>query len=124
MANDDNNNLPERPDAAESHDNAEARQPYACRRDCRRNKLHSFDWLSDIPGGKAGGDIVEVQFKNTRKGYFRNTTNLPLGPGDIVAVEATPGHDIGTVTLTGALAELRLAISRNTKKPELARTTP
>ena len=120
MANDDNNNLPERPDAAESHDNAEARQPYACRRDCRRNKLHSFDWLSDIPGGKAGGDIVEVQFKNTRKGYFRNTTNLPLGPGDIVAVEATPGHDIGTVTLTGALAELRMkrAAGRNTPDPK------
>lgn len=88
--------------------------------DCRRNKLHSFDWLADIPGGMAGGDIVEVQFKNTRKGYFKNTTNLPLGPGDVVAVEAAPGHDIGTVTLTGELAALRMkrAAGRNTPEPK------
>ncbi len=88
--------------------------------DCRRNKLHSFDWLADIPGGMAGGEIVEVQFKNTRKGYFRNTTNLPLGPGDVVAVEAAPGHDIGTVTLTGELAALRMkrAAGRNTPEPK------
>ena len=61
-----------------------------------------------------------MQFKNTRKGYYRNTTNLPLGTGDLVAVEAVPGHDIGTVTLTGALAELRMKRSagRNTPEPE------
>lgn len=88
--------------------------------DCRRGKLHSFDWLADIPGDKAASDIVEVQFKNTRKGYYRNTTNLPLGTGDLVAVEAVPGHDIGTVTLTGALAELRMKRSagRNTPEPK------
>ena len=51
---------------------------------------------------------MEVQFKNTRRGYYRNTTNLLLEKGDLVAVEAVPGHDIGTVTLTGALAELRM----------------
>ena len=83
--------------------------------DCRRRKLHSFNWLDDIPGGYASGEYVEVQFKNTRKGYYRNTTNLPLESGDLVAVEAVPGHDIGTVTLTGALAELRMrrSLGRN-----------
>ncbi len=75
--------------------------------DCSRAKLHSFDYLADIPGGFARSDYVEVQFKNTRKGYYRNTTNLPLEVGDLVAVEASPGHDIGTVTLMGVLAELR-----------------
>ena len=83
--------------------------------DCRRRKLHSFNWLDDIPGGYASGEYVEVQFKNTRKGYYRNTTNLPLESDDLVAVEAVPGHDIGTVTLTGALAELRMrrSLGRN-----------
>ncbi len=76
--------------------------------DCQRNKLHSFNYLDDIPGGFAGSEYVEVQFKNTRKGYYRNSLNLELEPGDLVAVEASPGHDIGTVTLTGVLAELRM----------------
>lgn len=76
--------------------------------DCKRRKLHSFNWLEDIPGGCADSDIVEVQFKNTRKGYYLNATNLPLVIGDVVAVEAAPGHDIGTVSMTGALAELRM----------------
>lgn len=76
--------------------------------DCRRGKLHSYNWLGDIPGGYADSEYVEVQFKNTRKGYYRNCTNLPLEIGDMVAVEAVPGHDIGSVTLTGALAELRM----------------
>lgn len=79
-------------------------------KDCRcpRGKLHCFDWLEDIPGGMTDFDIVEVQFKNTRKGYYRNSSNLPLERGDIVAVEAAPGHDIGTVTLTGRLVELQM----------------
>lgn len=76
--------------------------------DCKRRKLHSFNWLEDIPGGCADSDIVEVQFKNTRKGYYLNATNLPLVIGDVVAVEAAPGHDIGTVSMTGALAVLRM----------------
>lgn len=92
----------------ESYEGVEDQQPLIHRDDCRRRKLHCFNWLADIPGDCAGGDIVEVQFKNTRKGYYRNCTNLPLGPGDLVAVEAVPGHDIGTITLTGALAELRM----------------
>ena len=80
--------------------------------DCRRCKLQSTDWLADIPGGYADSDFVEVQFKNTRKGYYRNCTNLPLIIGDLVAVEAVPGHDIGTVSMTGALVELRMKRAR------------
>ena len=99
----------------------QARCGKAC--DCRRSKLHSFDWLGDIPGGFADSEYVEVQFKNTRKGYYRNSTNLPLGTGDMVAVEATPGHDIGMVTLTGALAELRMrrSLGRNGNVADIKR---
>jgi cell fate regulator YaaT (PSP1 superfamily) len=64
--------------------------------------------LEDIPGGYADDDMVEVQFKNTRKGYFKNSTNLDLKIGDLVAVEASPGHDIGTVTMVGALVRLQM----------------
>lgn len=77
-------------------------------RRCPRGKLHCFNWLEDIPGGMTDFDIVEVQFKNTRKGFYRNSTKLDLVPGDLVAVEATPGHDIGTVTLTGKLVALQM----------------
>lgn len=80
-----------------------------------RSKLHSFDWLDDIPGGKAGSDVVEVQFKNARKGYYRNTTGLDLQIGDYVAVEAVPGHDIGRVTLMGLLAERRAARAKGNR---------
>ena len=52
--------------------------------------------------------MVEVQFKNTRKGYYRNSNAIPLEKGDIVAVESSPGHDIGTVTLTGRLVRLQM----------------
>ena len=77
------------------------------RADCR-GKLHCFNWLEDIPGGYADDDMVEVQFKNTRKGFYKNSQNIPLEIGDIVAVEAAPGHDIGRVTLTGALVRLQM----------------
>lgn len=73
-----------------------------------RGKLHCYDWLQDIPGGQADFDIVEVQFKNTRKGFFRNSLHIPLAIGDTVAVEALPGHDIGQVTLTGRLVALQM----------------
>ena len=53
-------------------------------------------------------DLVEVQFKHTRKGYYHNVNNLELKKGDIVAVEASPGHDIGIVTLTGRLVNLQV----------------
>lgn len=71
-----------------------------------RGKLTCTDWLSDIPAGDC--DLVEVLFKNTRKGIYRNSTHLDLAIGDMVAVEASPGHDIGCVTLTGPLVRLRL----------------
>ena len=72
------------------------------------NKLNTYDWLADIPAGEDVCDMVEVQFKNTRKGYYKNSNKLKLEKGDIVAVEASPGHDIGTVTLTGRLVPLQM----------------
>lgn len=71
-------------------------------------KLETFDYLSSLPVGCAVEDYVEVQFKNTRKGFYLNNLHLPLYKGDIVAVEASPGHDIGTVTLTGKMVELQM----------------
>ncbi|MCQ2128022.1 MAG: hypothetical protein MJZ08_01135 [Bacteroidaceae bacterium] len=71
-------------------------------------QLNTYDWLADVPGNIEETDLVEVQFKNTRKGYYHNVNNLPLKKGDIVAVEASPGHDIGVVTLTGRLVKMQL----------------
>jgi cell fate regulator YaaT (PSP1 superfamily) len=67
------------------------------------SKLHVYDWLDDVINIANPSDLVEVRFKNTRKDFFRNINNLQLDQGDIVAVEANPGHDIGIVTLTGNL---------------------
>ena len=66
-------------------------------------KLNVYDWLYDIKSTINTEDIVEVRFKNTRKDYYRNVNNLVLKPGDMVAVEASPGHDIGMVSLVGDL---------------------
>ncbi|MDE6377880.1 MAG: hypothetical protein K2K72_03955, partial [Duncaniella sp.] len=77
-------------------------------RRCPRGKLHSTNWMDDIPAAGTQYDIVEVLFKNTRKGYYRNSLGLPLEIGDLVAVESNPGHDIGTVTLTGPLVALQM----------------
>ncbi|MFI3302197.1 MAG: PSP1 domain-containing protein, partial [Rikenellaceae bacterium] len=63
-------------------------------------KLHETDWLEEFPENEPS-DIFEIRFKNTRRSYYRNVNNLPLKRGDIVAVEASPGHDIGVVSLTG-----------------------
>lgn len=63
-------------------------------------KLHETDWLAEYPNN-GPTDIVEVRFKNTHRSYYANVNNLPLEVGDIVAVEASPGHDIGIVSLTG-----------------------
>lgn len=84
-----------------------------CRGAC---KLQSYNWLEDIPGGFADSEIVEVTFKNTRKGYYKNSSHLQLEIGDMVAVEATPGHDIGMVSLTGILAEQRMKRARNSNE--------
>jgi cell fate regulator YaaT (PSP1 superfamily) len=67
------------------------------------NKLDSFNWLQDLPFIPGSNDIVEIRFKNTRKGFYRNVNNLRLGIGDVVAVEASPGHDIGRVSMVGSL---------------------
>ncbi|MDD4970441.1 MAG: regulatory iron-sulfur-containing complex subunit RicT [Paludibacter sp.] len=72
------------------------------------HKLSTFDWMCDLPETQADTDFVEVQFKNTRKGYFLNSTKIPLEKGDIVAVESSPGHDIGDVTLVGRLVLLQM----------------
>lgn len=90
-----------------------------CGRACGRqdHQLNTYDWLADVPGNNATTDLVEVQFKNTRKGYYHNVNNLDLKKGDIVAVEANPGHDIGVVTLTGQLVRLQIK-KANIKSPE------
>lgn len=71
-------------------------------------QLNTNDWLADVPGNAESTDLVEVQFKNTRKAYYHNVNNLDLQKGDVVAVEANPGHDIGVVTLTGRLVNLQI----------------
>ncbi len=81
-----------------------------CRRGVSRSnhQLNTFDWMADVPGNAESTDLVEVQFKNTRKGYYHNVNGLDLQKGDWVAVEASPGHDIGVVTLTGRLVHLQV----------------
>jgi cell fate regulator YaaT (PSP1 superfamily) len=85
-----------------------------CCRGCSRvkNKLNNYDWLNDIEAAQQATDFVEVQFKNTRKGYYLNKERLQLKKGDVIAVESTPGHDIGTVTLTGKLVLLQMKKNR------------
>ncbi len=86
---------------------------------CSRHadKLNTYDYLADLPDNAQACDIVEVQFKPPRKGYFINVNNLPLEKGDVVAVEANPGHDIGTVTMTGRLVPLQ--IKKANLKPDV-----
>jgi cell fate regulator YaaT (PSP1 superfamily) len=72
------------------------------------HQLNTYDWLADVPGNAESTDLVEVQFKNTRKAYYHNVNGLDLKKGDWVAVEANPGHDIGVVTLTGRLVSLQI----------------
>lgn len=82
------------------------------------NKLTVFDWLSnmDLPEGQSPCDMVEVRFKNGRKEFFKNTDNLQLHIGDVVATEAHPGHDIGTISLTGELVKVQM--QKKNAKPE------
>ncbi len=81
-----------------------------CKRGVSRSdhQLNTYDWLADVPENAWSTDLVEVQFKNTRKGYYHNVNGLDLKKGDWVAVEASPGHDIGIVSLTGRLVELQV----------------
>ena len=84
-------------------------------------QLNTYDWLADVPGNLDDTDLVEVQFKHTRKGYYHNVNNLELKKGDIVAVEANPGHDIGVVTLTGRLVQLQLKKANLKSSEEIRR---
>jgi cell fate regulator YaaT (PSP1 superfamily) len=90
-------------------------QPKGCRNNgtCGTdgcNKLTVFDWLSNmsLPNGEKPFEFVEVRFKNSRKEFFRNTENLALSIGDIVATQAQSGHDIGMITLTGELVKVQM----------------
>jgi cell fate regulator YaaT (PSP1 superfamily) len=90
-----------------------------CKRHC--NKLNTYDWLCDIPESESATDYVEVQFKNTRKGYYLNSNKIPLEKGDVVAVESSPGHDIGTVSMTGKLVLLQMKKHRIRPDAEVKR---
>ena len=94
-----------------------------CCKGCGRQdkQLNVFDWLADVPGNINETDFVEVQFKNTRKGYYLNSNKIALQKDDIVAVEASPGHDIGTVTLTGSLVLLQMKKARIKSDAEIRR---
>ena len=106
--NDNNNNNEKQPD------------PCCCRR--KGAKLQCYDWLADLPEAQDDTEMVEVQFKNTRKGYYKNSTHIKLEKGDLVAVEATPGHDIGEVTLIGRLVLLQMKKNGvKTDNPDLKR---
>jgi len=74
------------------------------------NKLTVFDWLANmsIPEGQKAFNYVEVRFKNGRKNYYKNTENVTLSIGDIVATQAASGHDIGMITLTGELVRVQM----------------
>ncbi|MBC3758435.1 hypothetical protein H7U19_08475 [Hyunsoonleella sp. SJ7] len=82
------------------------------------NKLTVFDWLANmsLPNGETPFDWVEVRYKNGRKNYYKNTENLTLSIGDIVATQTKAGHDIGMVTLTGEL--VRVQMKRKNIAPE------
>jgi len=74
------------------------------------NKLTVFDWLSNmsLPGDQEPFNGVEVRFKNGRKHFYKNSENLSISMGDVVATEAQSGHDIGIVTLTGELVKVQM----------------
>ncbi|MDZ4824147.1 MAG: regulatory iron-sulfur-containing complex subunit RicT [Flavobacteriales bacterium] len=74
------------------------------------SKLDVFDWLTGtaLPDGQKTFDVVEVRFKSTRKGFFRNSSALELHAGDVVAVESSPGHDVGVISLTGELVRMQM----------------
>lgn len=85
-----------------------------------RHMLPVVDWLSDVPHTGDEEDLVEVQFKNTRKAYYHNSNKLPLEKGVSVVVEANPGTDLGEVTLIGKLVSLQMKKNRiNTERYEI-----
>jgi len=99
--------IPESP-VNPSESNNEAPEAGLCEVCHNQDKQNVYDWMKDAPETVGECDFIEVQFKNTRKGYYLNHLHLDLHKGDIVAVEGNPGHDIGTVTLTGYLVSLQM----------------
>jgi cell fate regulator YaaT (PSP1 superfamily) len=91
----------------------------SCPSDIGRCNLTSTNWLDDVPDNDF--DIVEVLFKNTRRGFYRNSAHIPLKQGDWVAVEANPGHDIGRVGLTGRLVKNQMKRVNLRKDAEILR---
>jgi len=87
-------------------------------------KLPVFDWLANIelPNGQSTYDIVEVRFKNSRKTFFRNIKNIPLVVGDVVVVDASPGYDIGVVSIVGELARIQVRKKTSNFKAHEARS--
>ena len=87
------------------------------------NKLTVFDWLANmtLPGGQEPFNAVEIRFKNGRKEFFRNTEKITLSIGDVVATEASPGHDIGIVSLTGELVKVQMKKKGENPDAELAK---
>lgn len=86
------------------------------------DKMNVFDWLSNmsLPNGQEPFNIVEVRFKNGRKGFYRNTKGLTISIGDVVAVESSPGHDVGVVSLTGELVKVQMKKKRvSTSKEDI-----
>jgi len=83
-------------------------------------KLAVFDWLSNmkLPSGQERYNIFEVRFKNGRKHFYKNLDNLPLTMGDIIAVEGSPGHDIGTISLAGELVKVQMKKRKITEDHE------
>ncbi len=92
----------------------------ACGVDSGCGKLPVFDWLSNmrLPNGQLEFNCVEVRFKNDRKQYYKNSNNLSLSIGDIVAVEAQSGHDVGVITLTGELVRVQMKKKKLTEDSE------
>lgn len=95
--------------------NSDGGMPRGCRNNgtCSSggcNKLGVFDWLANmqLPSGKSQFDIVEIRFKNSRKSFFRNLNGLDLNVGDVVVVEASPGYDVGVVSVNGELSRIQL----------------
>ena len=82
-------------------------------------KLDVYNWVADIPASTGNDtDLTEIRFKNTRKGIYRNVNHLRLSEGDIVAVESSPGHDIGIVSLTGPLVLRKMAVNGISAGPD------
>lgn len=87
-------------------------------------KLSVFDWLADVelPNGQSTYDVVEVRFKSSRKGFYRNIKGLNLQVGDVVAVETSPGYDIGVVSVVGELARIQVRKKTQNFKAHEARS--